>query len=104
MDDRETRARGQTTEMSISRTEMSSVVCPYRGQTTETRARGQTTKLSKQTHNNITLCPEDRAGKLTEDVKTAEDSEDVFTQESPEDVKAAEDVKKKMADIETAHN
>ena len=36
----------------------------------------------------------------TEDVKTAEDSEDVFTKESPEDVKTAEDVKTKTAEID----
>ena len=38
--------------------------------------------------------------KSTEDVKTAEDSEDVFTKESPEDVKTAEDVKTKTAEID----
>ena len=38
--------------------------------------------------------------KSTEDVKTAEDSEDVFTKESPEDVKTAEDVKTKTVDID----
>ena len=36
----------------------------------------------------------------TEDVKTAEDSEDVFTKESPEDVETAEDVKTKTAYID----
>ena len=38
--------------------------------------------------------------KSTEDVKTAEVSEDVFTKESPEDVKTAEDVKTKTAEID----
>ena len=38
--------------------------------------------------------------KSTEHVKTAEDSEDVFTKESPEDVKTAEDVKTKTAEID----
>ena len=35
--------------------------------------------------------------KSTEHVKTAEDSEDVFTKESPEDVKTVEDMKTKTA-------
>ena len=38
--------------------------------------------------------------KYTEDVKTAEDSEDVFSKESPEDVKTAEDVKTNTAEID----
>ena len=38
--------------------------------------------------------------KSAEDVKMAEDSEDVFTKESPEDVKTAEDVKTKTAEID----
>ena len=38
--------------------------------------------------------------KSTEDMKTAEDSEDVFAKESPEDVKTAEDVKTKTAEID----
>ena len=38
--------------------------------------------------------------KSTEEVKTAEVSEDVFTKESPEDVKMAEDVKTKTAEID----
>ena len=38
--------------------------------------------------------------KSTEDLKTAEDSEDVFTKESPEALKTAEDVKTKTSEID----